>query len=245
MTQKTYLFFALSLLIFLTASIPVGNEKYKQYIFDYKQLAGNFPDSLYESKLFDAEYLMQQGEKLFLPYEPIDYQLLNACVFYQTQLYREKMKKNPLLFYSLLRDAAIFHALQMSEKKFYSHDNNTISKMKTPQQRIFNFGTESEFSGENINKVFAINYKDGKPYGKEGNHFYYTPSINDTIPFHTYNSLAEKIVNSWIQSPPHKKNMLLKDYTHLGCATVLEAASLKGKNLPAMLAVQNFAGKIQ
>lgn len=228
----------------MVAFLPSGNEKYKLYINSYKLSTGNFPDTLYHNEIFDVADLKLKAKKKIYPYSPVDYQLLNACIFYYTQLHREKLKKKLLQFHPLLRDAAAYHALQMSEKKFYSHENKTEKKMKTPQQRIFNFGVESEFSGENITKVFAINYIEGKPYEKDKNHFYYAPNINDTIPFHTYSSLAEKIVQSWINSPPHNKNMLLKDYTYLGCASVIEAASLENKKIPNILAVQNFAGNI-
>jgi uncharacterized protein YkwD len=218
-----------------------AESNYKNYISNYLLQTTIYKDTYYSphTSTFNA---FEAAQKKLLLTDSIDYHLLNACIVFHTNAYRVKMKKKPLQFSVPLRDAAVFHALQMNDKNFFSHTNTHNKKLKTPAQRSKYFGYPSELVGENITREFAINYKEKQPYIKEGNTFYYTNLKQEVIANYTYYQLAESIVASWINSPPHKKNMLMNFYIHIGCATIIENKSLNNDNMPMVIAVQNFGG---
>ena len=61
----------------------------------------------------------------------------------------------------------------------------------------------------------------------------------DPIPPHTYLSLGDEIVNGWMNSPPHKSNILSADAKELGCGTAYYTD--KSHNyMPMLFATQNF-----
>jgi uncharacterized protein YkwD len=237
-------YFTLLLVAYLiTFALFINAESnYKNYIGNYLLQTTFYKDTYYSShtSTFNA---LEAAQKMVLLTDTIDYHLLNACIVFHTNAYRVKMKKKPLQFSVPLRDAAVFHALQMNEKNFFSHTNAHNKKMKTPAQRSKYFGYPNELVGENITREFAINYKEKQPYIKEGNTFYYANVKKEVINNYTYYQLAENIVASWINSPPHKKNMLMNFYTHIGCAAIMENQSLLNDNMPMVIAVQNFGGK--
>jgi uncharacterized protein YkwD len=218
-----------------------ADNNYNTYINAYLAQKTIYADSAYttHTPIFNAN---EASQTKVTPFGTIDNHLLNACIVYHTNVYRVKMKKQPLKFSKALRNAAAFHALQMNERNFYNHMNNGVKQMKTPQLRMKFFDYPGEYVGENITKTFAIDYKEGQPYDKRENTFHYTTGKQDTVPYLSYDALAAYIVESWIKSPPHKKNMLDINYTHIGCAAIIETKSLGGRNMPNMLAVQNFGG---
>jgi uncharacterized protein YkwD len=238
-------FFLSGLKYILPATIIVlfvsANTNYNTYINAYLAQPTVYADSAYttHAPIFNAR---EAAQAKVAPFGIIDYHLLNACIAHHTNAYRVKMKKPPLKFSKALRNAAAFHALQMNERNFYNHMNNAVKPMKTPQLRVKYFDFAGEYVGENITKTFAIGYKEGQPYDKRENTFHYTIGKQDTVPYWSYDELATHIVESWIKSPPHKKNMLDINYTHIGCAAIIETKSLGGRNMPNMLAVQNFGG---
>lgn len=238
--KKHYLLVAIAALLMFTLFINADNN-YHQYISRYLQQPTAYKDLDYApyAATFNA---FEAAQKKVLLTDTIDYHLLNACIVFHTNVYRVKMKKKPVQFSAPLRDAAVFHAVQMNEKNFFSHTNAYNKKMKTPVQRATYFGYPNEVVGENITREFALHYKEKQPFIKEGNTFYYANLKKEVIQHYTYDELAESIVASWINSPPHKKNMLMNFYTHIGCAAIIENKSLLNDNMPMIIAVQNFGG---
>jgi len=218
-----------------------ADNNYNTYIDGYVAQKTVYDDDVYatHSPTFNA---YEAAQTKVVPFGTIDYHLLNACIVYHTNVYRVKMKRHPLKFSKALRNAAAFHTLQMNERNFYNHMNNGLKQMKTPQLRMKYFDYPGEYVGENITKTFAMNYKEGQPYDKRENTFHYVAGKQDTVPYLSYFELAANIVDSWIKSPLHKKNMLDVNYTHIGCATIIETKSLLGRNMPNVFAVQNFGG---
>ena len=134
-----------------------------------------------------------------------DLHLLNACVFYATNKLRESKGLNPLQFSPPLRDAAVVHTYQMIEKNFFNHFNNLNPALRSPEQRMKLFGVKETAMAENID-------------------YNYIP-VNGKI---TYLQVAEEIVNDFYHSPPHRKNMMGREFTHLGCATIFEKHGKQG-----------------
>jgi uncharacterized protein YkwD len=121
----------------------------------------------------------------------IDYSLLNAAIFYCTNLQRYKYKMIPLKHSSALERAAQKHSKNMVKKNFYSHRNHSRVN-KTVKDRLESEGIKGGYIGENISWDFE---KD--------------PS---------YWSFALLVVKGWMGSPGHKRNILDKDFKYLGCS---------------------------
>jgi len=202
-----------------------------------------FPDSLYKSFDWQSFEQWRPANQLFDINNP-DYHLLNAAIFYYTNSYRQKMKRHTLKFSPELRNAALYHSLQMSEKGFYKHENPYDKKMREPIQRIRNFETESDYYAENINKEFVLDYSEGKFFDKDSTGWYYTMENDKYIPILSYNELAKRIVKSWIESKSHRENILDRHFTHLGCGAVIDSKTLLKNNMPKIIATQNFSGNI-
>lgn len=122
----------------------------------------------------------------------IDYPLLNAAIFYATNLQRTKYKKTPFIFSKYLTKAAQDHSEDMVEYNFYSHTSKVKGK-KTMSDRLKLVGISNAFLAENI-----------------FNFFLKSP---------TYWSLAQGLVNGWMESKGHRANILNKNYEYLGCGS--------------------------
>ena len=122
----------------------------------------------------------------------IDYPLLNAAIFYSTNLQREKYRKIPFIFSKYLTKAAQEHSEDMVEFKFYSHTSKVRGK-KTMSERLKLVGISNAFTAENIFDFF--------------------------LKSPTYWSLAQGLVNGWMKSKGHRANILNKNYEYLGCGS--------------------------
>ena len=122
----------------------------------------------------------------------IDYPLLNAAIFYSTNLQREKYRKIPFIFSKYLTKAAQEHSQDMVEFKFYSHTSKVRGK-KTMSERLKLVGISNAFTAENIFDFF--------------------------LKSPTYWSLAQGLVNGWMESKGHRANILNKNYEYLGCGS--------------------------
>lgn len=233
--------FVLSILL-CVSKVLAQNNSYKTEITEYLNKPSVFNDSLYLD-VKSSTLLVELRKTISI--EKFDIHLLNAGIFYYTNEYRIKKNKAVLQFSAELRDAALYHALQMNVKNFYNHFNPYNKKMKEPYDRMKYFGFSGEYCGENIDKAFMMNYIDGKPYDGDfkTKQFYYITDKKESITFFTYQELAQNIVDDWIASKPHQKNMLDANYLYLGCAVMIDNKSLITRDLPRIYAVQNFGGE--
>jgi len=166
-------------------------------------------DSYFKLKVYTEHnaksfYQLKEANEIINP-DNYDLHLLNAAVFFSTNKLREEKKLKALQFSAGLRDAAVVHTQQMVDRKFFSHMNSKTPKLRSPDERMKMFGATFTACSENIdwNNILV-------------------PSNT------TYLQLADKIVDAWFHSPPHKKNMLSKQFSHLGCAAVFEQKNKNG-----------------
>jgi hypothetical protein len=109
---------------------------------------------------------------------------------------------------SVLYVASSHHSNYLVRSRMLTHTEDDSVLTKTPQDRVVYFGATNYRVGENI--LFT-------PYnrivqGKDGSKF-------DT---HTYRGIADAMVNAWVNSPGHFKNMITKDYQLTGLAVALD-----------------------
>lgn len=117
---------------------------------------------------------------------------------------RETHGVAPLAADPLLERAATGHSQEMAALDYFSHTSPTAGR-ETPSDRIRLAGLNFRASGENIASFTG----------------------------HAESTLAEKAVRGWMNSPPHRKNLLSPMFTHIGIGI--------GRNGDKYTLTQNFA----
>lgn len=203
-----------------------------------KTPAGEDADSYYSksaSAFFDSKAARKQ-----IDLDDVDYELLSAAIFHETNQRRTRHGKAILKHLPRLDSAATKHAKDMVKRGYFSHFEPNSPNRRTPRDRIEQEGLSPMFSAENIATAFGIKYKSGtKVYpsrqgGKQ--QFSYSPG-GPPIPAHTYKSFAESLLDQWMGSPGHRENILSEEPELLGAG----CAESKEKNgLDQFYCVQLF-----
>ena len=126
-----------------------------------------------------------------------DIPLLNAALFFLTNEYRVKNRRDPLKHHIALETASYFHSREMAERDFFSHINNINRDRGTTLLRAGLAGISNPFIAENIL-------------------YEYYRSTD------TYLDLAERMIKLWINSRTHRENMLSRDGLQMGCGVFIK-----------------------
>ena len=98
--------------------------------FSLSQEIESFPDSMYHHHNWKT-FVKLKALQDTLDFRQIDYQLLNAAVFYLTNKKRINHGRIPLSFSPKLRDMARFHSSQMAKFDFVDHVNTRNPRFST------------------------------------------------------------------------------------------------------------------
>jgi len=137
-----------------------------------------------------------------------------------------------------LRDAAEGHAQDMAEKGFFSHAS-PVRGRKTMADRLKAAGAEYRVAGENLyqTQLFAFGDRPFYVLDQKRCRFSFTPD-GPPVARHTYRSLARTAVDAWMESPGHRKNLLMPEAVRGGHG----AAIRRSENCGDLYVVQNVAG---
>lgn len=116
---------------------------------------------------------------------------------------------DPLVNDSILYIAAGDQAQYIFEKQRLSHFQQGNKQKRTPQKRAEFYGAQGYQVGENVARVSA-NAKPVNPSRQQRN---------------TYGSVADALVNGWVNSPGHFQNIITKDYQITGLAITVDTAN--------------------
>jgi uncharacterized protein YkwD len=147
----------------------------------------------------------------------INYPLLDAAIFYETNRRRVRQNRQPFKHSPALEKAAIGHSRDMVSYKFFSHSSPVEGK-ETMVKRLALVGISNAATGENIAEAFGIEYEAGKPVytpPQNGGYFSYKYK-GEPIQNHTYLGLAKEALDMWMHSPGHRANILNPAFTYLG-----------------------------
>jgi uncharacterized protein YkwD len=147
----------------------------------------------------------------------IDYPLLDAAIFYETNRRRVENNRKPFLHSPALEKAATGHSRDMVAHNFFSHTSPVKGK-ETMRKRLALVGITRATTGENIANTFGIEYEAGKSVytpPQNGGYFSYEYK-GEPIQNHTYLGLAKAALDMWMHSPGHRANILNPKFTYLG-----------------------------
>ncbi|MEM1137019.1 MAG: CAP domain-containing protein, partial [Bacteroidota bacterium] len=171
----------------------------------------------------------------------IDYALLNAVIFYESNLQRNKHAL-PIFNHSIALEKASFeHSIDMVKRNFVNHVSKVKGK-KTMSDRLALVGLKNIYAAENIALSYVLAMNE--------NEAYYPPSQNggyfsreykgEAIEPMSYLQAGRAVVKQWMDSPPHRKNLLGKDSKYLGCGLYLDTSKDTDKP-PMFKATQLFS----
>lgn len=171
-----------------------------------------------------AGFAAREAVQKAIDSEHFDAPLLAAAIFYQTNAVRAKHALAALAYNAQAETAAQKHTDAMAKGNFLSHGSPDPKKSTTPYERLKNEGLQPRFAAENVAFSFRLRYESGKPFfvrEADGRRVYlYEPDGPPLQPY-TYQSFAESIVQQWMDSPPHRKNLLSPEPTQIGVGAAL------------------------
>jgi uncharacterized protein YkwD len=176
----------------------------------------------------------------------LDYPLLAAAVFAESNRRRQQRQSAPLGYMPALETVSTLHARDMVRHNFFDHINPFEPVKRTLSDRLDLVDLGGSFYAENIAKTFAIqiDLRSDEPVSQtagktrtdsharhtyrstvypldEPGQFSLTP-YGPPIPPHTYASFARDLVESWMNSPSHRRNLLASKARYLGCGCALQ-----------------------
>ena len=170
-----------------------------------------------------------------------DYPLLAEAIFHETNLRRQANGQQVLDHLLELDQAACVHAQDMVEGNFFAHRNPTDPEKATPLDRVENQGLEAGFVAENIAQTFALQYESGTPVytrKEDGETVFSHEAGGGPLPPHTHKSFVADLLDQWMDSPGHRKNILAEEPSHLGAGCELTFDGELG--MPMLTCVQLF-----
>jgi uncharacterized protein YkwD len=117
--------------------------------------------------------------------------LLSAAMHHASNKARASHSMPTLEYSAELAACALSHSRAMAEKNFFSHKDPHDASRATMSLRLKAHGIAGVAIAENISYIHDSGY--------------------------TYLSLGEYVVSRWMKSPGHRKNLLNRRYTRLGC----------------------------
>jgi uncharacterized protein YkwD len=198
-------------------------------------------------------YKMSAADFMKLPEvnRPIDVRnpnnsLLDAALFHVTN--EQRIKNNlPKFNYSYsLHRATNEHSEAMINQDFYNHENPYSPANRKMIDRIFLNTKEFKEMAENIAQHDILGGNEEKycfeiPKNSQ-DYVYLNCDTKKPIPMRTYAELALFVVNSWMNSPHHRENILNPRLKSLACSGRISKNPFKTKRSPFARLTQDFGG---
>lgn len=180
-----------------------------------------------------------------IQFDAVNAELLSAAVLHETNRRRAEKRLRPLKHHAKAVQAAKIQSQIMKERGSISHENPKVPKYETLLKRVQAVGVNPGFAAENVATAFGLRYESGKGFfqREEGGKtiYSYTPK-GPAIRPHTYVSFAEALVESWMNSPGHRANILHKEPDYLGVSCVYS----KGESgMPIFYCTQVFLAPLR
>ena len=169
----------------------------------------------------------------------LDQWLFDEAILHAVNAQRCRRGLNPLAADPALARAASYHSGDMVAHDFFDHAS-PVSGRATLGDRFAQVGTLYTSAAENI-ATLSLYAFGGRHYNVRDAarcDFTFTQG-GPSIPRHSYASAAEALVEGWMDSPGHRRNILHPGMTRHGAGVALKPDS---QVCGTMIAVQVFAG---
>lgn len=151
--------------------------------------------------------------------DSVNVELLEWAIFNETNIQRQRLGLLPLKYEFKLQEGARAHSQEMIDLDYFGHTSPVLEN-ETVRKRIVNVGIKHGIGGENI----AIH-----PAQKKQETVFRLSSTAEPSRYawrnvgiqYTYREFAAHLVNRWLNSAPHRSNILNKRFKFLGVGCVL------------------------
>ena len=153
----------------------------------------------------------------------LDHALLSAAIFHETNRRRAEHDLRPLQYLPELREAALLQVRGMLKLGSTSH-RHPDPDLRMLDQRFRAVGLKPRFMAENVARVFALDYEAGATFHvreEDGETILSHEADGPPIPVRSYAAFARHLLDGWMNSPGHRRNILHKEPDHLGTAALL------------------------
>lgn len=164
---------------------------------------------------------------------------LDRAVLHYTNRARCRHGLRPLSASRRLSRAAERHSGDMARLSFFGHDS-PVPGYRTLRDRIEASGAPAEAAAENLIEAYFMNYVDGTRFRViDARRCQFRTEVGRALFRHTYRSMAQSLVERWMESPGHRRNILMRGATRHGFGI---AANRKPELCGGIYATQLFVG---
>lgn len=174
-----------------------------------------------------------------------DYELLDAAIFHQTNLIRKKFGLPNLKIRSGLYSAAKNHSESMINHDFYDHQNPYNRSLRNLDNRVEKFDGRYFELAENIAEIDMIDTPNEfcPERLSNGEYRYLNCRTKRPYPMMSYWKLAEEALRLWMESRPHRRNILHSEMQYMGCAVRICKHPYATEEGPYARLTQDFASE--
>ncbi len=151
----------------------------------------------------------------------LDRDLLAAAILHETNRVRQRLGLPRFVHVSKLDEAADLKAAGGAVQLDLRHEN-PLPLTATPAERVRYTGLAYREVSENIARLALLDLPAGSTQvgvrPREGRAEYFRLDTGATVVNSTYARFAAMVVEAWMNSPPHRANIVNRDLTALGCA---------------------------
>lgn len=173
--------------------------------------------------------------------DSVNYPLLDAALFHRTNQERAKAHLPLFTFNQRLHTMAHDHSAEMASLHYFAHESPTPANASLAD-RLKNAGLAPQTAGENIAVLPAREMGSGQYIiqGDPPNEIYIDKQSHKRLDYYTYAEFADAALTQWMNSPPHKADILNKSFLYLGAA----AARGDYQDQDSLYLTQNFASNV-
>lgn len=189
------------------------------------------------------EFEASRAAKAPLDFEKLDQDLLSAALLHESNRRRTAQGLPALKDHPKARAAAATHARSMAKHQFIDHLNPHSREARELPDRIRLAGMDPSHAAENLAMGFGWQYEGGRDFYtriENGKEVYSYTADGPPIPRHTYLSFAKDVVDQWMNSPVHRKNLLDARVEYVGAVGYLAE---KNEGMEEIYCVQVFFGE--
>jgi len=167
--------------------------------------------------------------------DSLNLQLLEWAVFYETNLQRNRFGLLPLRYEGNLQHEARSHSQEMVQLQYFDHVS-PVDANKTVKERLKNAGINHGGGGENI-AIHPVRKKQHIVFRVLGDSQPSKYNWRNSGTVYTYEEFAQDLVERFLNSAPHRHNILNSAYQFLGVG----AAPAQYHHSSVLYVTQNFS----
>ncbi len=174
-----------------------------------------------------------------VPTKNLNQSLFNNAVLVEVNFVRCKAGVSPVSLASGLASVANNHASWMASRQTLSH-RSTVRGQQSVQDRVLASGVQARRGSENIGNIPRFQFAGSRRiHIKSLKKCDFTTAGGRKIQPHSYATLAVQIVDMWMGSSGHRKNVLDRNATSVGSAIEFDP---RATHCGQYFLSQNFAG---